>query len=90
MEFATMTLYTVFFEYLGGIHIRQLAAAAPEEAVRKAAPSLSADLGASAKALAEAMEDCDIEALPEYENIWTMAASLDDTLLLAHVIATSR
>lgn len=85
-----MPLYTLFFEHLGTIHIRQTAAPNPKQAVQSAVTSLSAVLGVSKEALLEAMEDSDVEPVQEYENIWSMAGCLDDSLLLAHIIATAR
>jgi hypothetical protein len=85
-----MTLYTLFFEHLGTIHIRQTAAPDPKQAVQGAVTSLSTVLNVSKEALIESMEDSDIEAVQEYENIWSMAGCLDDSLLLVHIIATAR
>lgn len=85
-----MTLYTLFFEHLGAIHIRQTAAPDPKQAVQIAVTSLSDELHVSKDALIEAVEDSDIEPVQEYENIWSMAGYLDDSLLLVHIIATAR
>jgi hypothetical protein len=85
-----MTLYTLFFEHLGSIHIRQTAAPGPKQAAQIAVTSLSGELNVSKEALSEAMEDSDMEAVQEYENIWSMAGCLDDSLLLVHIIATAR
>ncbi len=85
-----MTLYTLFFEHLGAIHIRQTAAPDPKQAVQSAVASLSTVLNFSKEALTEAVEDSDIESVQGYENIWSMAGCLDDSLLLVHIIATAR
>jgi hypothetical protein len=79
-------LYTFFFEYRGGVTIRQVLATRLSRAIEIMVKIMSDEKGIS---WSDFLEDHPVPVV-DIENVWCITALIDDALCMCHITVTER